>query len=364
MIWLIRYGEIGLKGKNRPFFEKKLIESILANLRSRGVHGKIHKISGRLVLEAKKENVVHDALSHTFGITSFSPAEKVKPKFEDILNQTLTLLKNKKPSSFKLQIKRLDKTFSLTSLELAKKLGKSIEQKSKIPVSFKSPDLVIFIEIAKQGAFVFTEKFAGPGGLPVGSAGKVVVLLSGGIDSAVAGWLVGHRGCSVHFLHFYPGLKPADKVHQLHAQYQKYDPRSQLTCLSAKKITRELLKKIPARYRIILLRRIFNRIASQFAKKIGAKAIVTGDNLAQVASQTLENLHVIDFGTDFLILRPVLCYDKQEIIELAKKIGTYEISIKPSLECCSLLISRHPETRARLSTILKLEQTIQNFENF
>ncbi|MEM7815795.1 MAG: tRNA uracil 4-sulfurtransferase ThiI [Candidatus Aenigmatarchaeota archaeon] len=355
---LVRFGEIGLKGKNRPFFEMVLVRNIKQILKENGASfKKIYRIPGRFVIESEDQKSL-EALKYVFGIVSFSPALKTDIDIEKIKAESLKVLIERNPKSFRVSARRLDKTVKTTSQKINEKVGEYLLGKTKIPVNLKSPELEIGIDFTKDKAFIFADEFNGLGGLPVGVSGKVLCFVSGGIDSPVAAWLGMKRGCEailVHFLH--GGIKP-NKIIKLRDILKRYQPSLKLFIVPMEKVEKEIIRWSPSGLRIVILRRAFLKIAEKIMEQEGATAVITGDNIGQVASQTLHNIRVIDKAFSGTILRPLLGYDKVEIISLAQKIGTYPISIQPYEDCCSFMLPKHPETRASVDEVIKTEEMI------
>ena len=342
--YLIRYGEIFLKGSNRGFFERKLIYNIKNKIKE-----KVVKKGRRIIIYTEKKL---EELNWIFGIVSYSRAIECGADIKEIKHNVAQLYKR---GSFRISANREDKKFNYSSQEINEIIGSYIVKEFKAKVKLKDPRNDIGIDILDNKAYVFNEGAKGLCGLPVGVSGKVNMLLSGGIDSAVASFLLMKRGCKVNFTHFYHNK--ADKILNLTHMLSRYQGKSKLYLIDFNEVEREIIKVVPARLRIIVLKRMFLKVS----EKINNEVIATGENLAQVSSQTKENLEVIEEAGKRLILRPLLCYDKQEIIDLAKKIGTYDISIQAYNDCCNLLITKHPETRARLDEILEIEKNF-NFK--
>ena len=361
---LIHYGELGLKGLNRPIFEKKLVE----NLR-KAIEGlefqKIRRIRGRIVLELNERTDLTElekSLMRVFGVAWFAFCYETDPTLESIKTLVAEKFNFKEGIKVKVSAKRADKNLPFTSIDVNRELGAYLKEKFKVGISLKNPEREIFVELADGKAYIFDRKIKGLYGLPVGVSGKVLHLLSGGIDSPVAAWLLMKRGCEVDFLHF-------------HA-FEKFDEEKNAKILKLAKILSQYcfgtriffvpfypfqveVVEVPPKYRLIIFRRWMVRVAEEIAKQHGIKALGTGENLAQVSSQTLENMAVISQATSLPILRPLLTYDKNEIIELAKRIGTFQISITPYKDCCTLFLAKHPVTKANPKLIEKLEERIE-----
>jgi thiamine biosynthesis protein ThiI len=371
---ICHYSEIGLKGKNRRFFEEKLVENIKKALKERDYFSDVKRISGRILIQLtkkgiKKEDEISKALKNVFGIANFAFVESCESEIEEIKKKAFEILEGKRFKSFKILTQRSDKRFLLSSKEVNERVGEYIlkkskiqKPKSKIKVDLERPDITIFIEIVEGKAFLYLEKISGPGGLPVTTGGKAVALISGGIDSPVAAYFVMKRGIKIIFLHFhaYPFTKKAsiEKAKKIIEIFKKYQFRSRLYLVPFAKLQKEIVLKGPAKLRMILYRRAMAKIAKIIAKKEKAQALVTGESIGQVASQTLENIRVIDEAVRLPIFRPLLGFDKEEIIKKAKEIGTFEISILPHEDCCSRFLPKHPEIKAKLKEVKEAEKKI------
>jgi thiamine biosynthesis protein ThiI len=354
---VIHYAEIGIKGKNRVMFEDRLVRNMRSALEGLE-HGPVKRVPGRVLLKLSEKSdyrKIEAVLKRVFGIAHFSPAWSCASGMKDIERKALEVMKGRK-GSFRVTATRSWKGFRTGSQQVNEKVGETVVKRHKLKVKLTGPANSLFIEILEKSSFLYTEKTSGPGGLPVGVSGKVVCLLSGGIDSPVAGWNMMKRGCEVVFVHFYnEAMGGIRKVGDLLETLRKHQPGAKLYVVPFRKLQNEVIAKVPARWRMILYRRFMYRIAEGIARKEGAKALATGESLAQVASQTLDNLGVIQEAADMPVLRPLLGYDKAEIIGLAKRIGTYETSIKPYQDCCSFMIAKHPVTRARPSDMERVE---------
>lgn len=354
---LIHYAsEIALKGGNRKDFENALVRNIKKSL---GKDLKLKRPYGRIIIQIPKYTpAIQKKLSKIFGISWFAPVDAVKSDLDAIKKATAKL--KIKGKTFKVQTKRADKRFPLTSPEINKEVGEFLVDKLKLEVNFRNPENTVFVEVTEEGSFIFKDKIKGPGGLPVGTAGKVLVLMSGGIDSPVAAFLAMKRGCHVDYLHYHALRADKDvkdtKIPKIVKKLLEYDPDSKLF-LQAHHDFDVASQKAPSEFSLILFRRYMFKVAEKLAERVRAKAIITGDNLAQVASQTLDNLSTVDRGIEMPVLRPVLTYDKQDIINLAKQIDTYDLTIQPYKDCCAI-ISRKPKTRPKLDKVEKYEKVI------
>jgi len=368
MYVVCHYHEIGLKGKNRDFFERKLVENIKKAIEPEFFDW-VKRFPGRIVLKltekgSKNSKKIEQNLNYVFGISYFAFAKATKPQLKEIKKTALELISTQRGKTFKIETKRSDKKFPYSSQRINELVGEYILNHTKDKtVKLENPKIICFVEILPKIAFLYTKKIKGLGGLPVTTAGKVISLLSGGIDSPVASFLIQKRGAKLIFVHFhaYPYTSQAsiEKTKKIVKTLNRYQFTSKLYLVPFAEIQKEILLKTPAKFRVILYRRMMFKIAETIAKKEGAHALVTGESLGQVASQTLENMGVIEEAVKMPVFRPLIGKDKEEIIQIAKKIGTYEISILPHEDCCSRFIPKHPETKAKISDIKKEEKKIE-----
>jgi thiamine biosynthesis protein ThiI len=360
---LIRYGEIFLKGQNRGFFERRLLDNARRAV-ARLDGARVERLHGRLICWPGEggARAARRALERVFGVTSLSPARVVARDLPSIAEAAVALARETGGQpSFKVETRRSDKRFQPASPEVSRLVGAAVVEALGLPVDVHRPALRLGVEIGFEHAFVFGEGTAGPGGLPVGTSGRVELLLSGGIDSPVAGWLMLKRGCTLGATYFhafpYTGEQTREKVvalGRLLAGWQLGELRLAVVPFAdAQKALRAASGD--GRLAVVLYRRMMMRVAERIARAAGAGALVTGEALGQVASQTLENMSVIGAATTMQVLRPCLAHDKQETIALARRIGTYETSILPYDDCCSLFVPEHPETRAQLGRVEALE---------
>jgi len=358
---VVHYSEIGLKGRNRGFFEKTLINNIKTALKE--FAPVVERASGRLVIDydPDDEKRIAERLKRVPGISGFSFAEKADRDISDI-KQSIDIIAPKKAKSFAISTVRGDKGFRHTSQEMNILLGDYVNEKYGWPVNLTSPDVTFFVEITNKSAFVYTSKIKGLGGLPVGSSGKLVSLLSGGIDSPVAAWKMFSRGCEIVFVHFHNWTAQKDivrdKVEKLVKILSEYQPRTRLYMVPFEEIQKQLVMAVPAKYRMIIYRRVMFRIAGMIAEREKAMGFVTGDSVGQVASQTLENLNTIYKKAGLPVFTPIAGDNKEEIVRTAKEIGTYGTSILPYSDCCSFLVAKHPETKSRPDVIEKAESAV------
>ncbi len=368
---LIRYNEIGLKGRNRYKFENKLIDNIRISLKLNKINDfKIKKMYSRIKiiflrpLNQKNKDKITNIISHIFGISSFSIGYELDFNYEKITEFSLKLIKNNIHNfqTFKVETKRSDKNFPLTSIELNKKLGELIINETNKQVDIHKPDLILFIELADNKAFVFINKIKGLNGLPIGSSGTALSLISGGIDSPVASFYALKRGLKLDYIHFSsaPFIQQAsiDKIKQIIKDLKIYNPKSKLYLCQFGYVQKQIMLNCPEKLRIILYRRFMFRIAEEIAKKNNIKTLVTGENLGQVASQTIDNMLNVQQVTKLFLFRPLIGFDKQEIINKAKEIKTYQTSILPHEDCCTMFTPQNPETHSQLDEIIVAEKSI------
>ena len=355
---LCHYAEVGLKIGNRRFFENWLKQNIKASL-LRVISKEefdIRKIHGRILVELKKDiskdkkNITR-ALSDTFGVAYFAFAKTVSQDIRLIREESLSILNENQFETFKIKARRPDHRFLLTAQQVNEDVGAFVLSKINKTVKLNDPDITCFIDIVQGIVYLYTEKIIGPGGLPTGANGKVVGLLSAGIDSPVATIMAMKRGASVILVHFHSVPMTTEdsieKVKQLTEVLRRYQSRIHLYLVALTTIQKEILVKTKEKFRILLYRRFMIRIAEMIAKKDKAKALITGESLGQVASQTLGNIAAIESVSTIPILRPLIGFDKQEIMDLAKHYGTYDISILPDQDCCSLFVPKNPATNAK-----------------
>ena len=363
-LFLVHYGEIGLKGKNRSFFEKKLAQNIKLSLKGMGCT-EVRRIYGRILVMLHPEaNVaaIQERLGKVMGIAHFELALAAEPTINAIQDAALELVKVRQFKTLKVETKRANKRFPLTSPEVSATVGAHLLSATGASADMHTPDLRCNIEIVDEAAYIYVEKIRGVGGLPVGASGKVLIMLSGGIDSPVAAWRMMKRGVKALFVHFYsyPYTDKAslEKVEELAEILATWNYRTQIYLVSFAEVQREIVTQTPAPFRVILYRRMMVRIAQQIAAAARAECLVTGESLGQVASQTLGNLRAIEEVAEIPILRPLIGDDKAEIMDLAERIGTFEISTLPHDDCCSLFVPKHPATNASLEAVQEAEAAL------
>jgi len=361
---IVHYQEIALKGKNRPWFVARLVRNIrqaLGDLDVRDVRalmGRIEVVLG----PAADWSVIKERLGRVFGIANFARAGRAPLDVEAIAQAILDDLDADDPPSFRLSARRADKRFALTSPEIEREVGGRIKEARRWHVDLGNPALTIHVEALTDQAFYYFGKERGAGGLPVGASGRVVCLLSGGIDSPVAAWRMMRRGCRVLFVHFhsYPILSRAsqEKVRELAALLTRFQFNSTLFLVPFGEIQQRVVLAIAPPLRVVIYRRLMMRIAEAIAREHRGRALTTGEVVGQVASQTLENMTAINEVVSMPVLRPLVGMDKEEITAEAQRLGTYPISIIPDQDCCTLFTPRHPATKARLSDVAVAESRL------
>lgn len=363
----MHYAEIAIKGKNRPWFEKLLLDNIAKHLH--GLRFTLKRIFGRIVIQPatlgeREQQLYQERLQYVFGISDFSFVLSVPPQIEEMKKAVDVLLKDSPARTVRVLTKRSNKQFPMTSVEVNKELGNHLITTHGKIIDLVDAEQNVYIEIVEKYCFVYTKKIPGLGGLPVGASGKVVVLLSGGIDSPVAAWYMMKRGCLPVYVHFhshpYTNISSQEKVERLVKVLARYQSDAKIYFVPFIDIQKQIMTNTDKKYRVILYRRYMVRIAEMIARKENAPIIATGDNLSQVSSQVPSNLAAIEEVTLMPILRPLIGFDKQEIINKAKDIGTYEVSIEPHEDCCSLFIPKHPALKSDIPTLKKFEEKLDS----
>jgi len=359
-IMLIHYSEIGIKGGNKSYFENMLVKNI-----SEKTGLNVKKDYARILVDYKEEDflIIKKILQKIPGIANFSPARVSSLKLGEIKTESLNELKDKDFETFKVDSRRQNKRFELTSQELNEKIGELIIDKFGKKVRMKNPEISLFIEICDKSAYIYSEKIQGIGGLPTGVSGKVVSLLSGGIDSPVASYSMMKRGCSVILVHVFSHTPQSgeilSKIEKIAKALSSYQLKTKLYLVPFKEIQKEIVAKVNSKIRMIIYRRFMLRIANMIAYREKAKAIITGDSVGQVASQTLDNLSNAYDVSKLPVFAPLIGNNKDETINIAKNIGTYEYSIMDYLDCCSFMVSNHPETKSKKEEIIAAESAIE-----
>jgi len=354
---LIKYGELTTKKANRNLFINKLSENIKKILKDEQV--KIKKDRVRMYIETDNIERVSNKLQKVFGLHGIVIAYKVNTNTEDIKEAVLNILKDTKFKTFKVETKRADKNFEIKSMDFNNIIGSLVLKNFDTKVDVHNPDITIHIEI-RENTYIYLNEIKGIGGYPVGIQGKGLLMLSGGIDSPVAGYLTLKRGVDIDCLYFdsppHTSIDAKNKVIKLAGILNQYSGNLRLLVVPFTKLQEEIYKNVPSEYNITILRRMMYRIATSIDKKY--KIVVNGESIGQVASQTLTSMSVINSVTNYPIIRPVACLDKLEIIDIAKKIGTYETSILPFEDCCTIFVPKHPVINPVLSKCVEYE----NFE--
>jgi len=357
--FVCHYAEIGLKGGNRRFFEDRLVRNIKEVLSE----SRVEKKRGRILVFTKNEERTTEILRKVCGIAYFFPARILSSSMEEMEKEVLGLSREISFESFRVTVKRSDKSFPLSSQEVARRIGALIKEETGKEVDLHSPEANFRLEITPQETYLFWKRFEGVGGLPVGSGGSAVSLLSGGIDSPVSSFRIMKRGVKNIFLHFhaYPVTSAAsmEKARSIVRILSSYQGRSVLYMIPFANIQKEIMINTKEKLRVVLYRRFMMRAAQKIAEKEGAGALITGESLGQVASQTLENMRATEEVVDLPVLRPLTGYDKEEIIKEARRLETYSLSILPEEDCCVRFLPRFPETRARLSDIREEEENLE-----
>jgi thiamine biosynthesis protein ThiI len=361
---VVHYQEIALKGKNRPWFLGRLVRNLkraLSDLDVIAVRALMGRIEIQLGPGASRE-AAGERVRRTFGIANYSYARRTALDIDVITAAILTDLRDRTCSSFRVSVRRADKRFPMTSPQVEREVGGRIKEARGWKVDLDQAELTIHVELLTTEAFYFFGKERGAGGLPTGTAGRVTCLLSGGIDSPVAAHRMMKRGCAAGFVHFhsYPILSRAsiEKARELVRLLTTWQQRSRLYLVAFGDIQQQVVLAVPGPMRVIVYRRLMLRIAERIARARGAQGLVTGDVVGQVASQTLENLQVIGSVATLPLFRPLIGMDKQEIMDEARRLGSYAISIIPDQDCCTLFTPRNPLTRGRLHLVEAAERAL------
>ncbi|USG67236.1 tRNA 4-thiouridine(8) synthase ThiI [Brevibacillus ruminantium] len=363
---LIRYGELALKGKNRDQFEEALARSVKSVLRS-FFKIKVRRSYGRMYVELHGEDAeaVMERLKRVFGISSFSPTIQVEQDAEVIKEKSLEMIRQiqPEPKTFRVETRRADKRFPTPSMEMNRLVGTHILRNlPAIKVDVHQPEAVVHIEIRAEGTYISCQTIPGPGGLPVGSGGKVMLLLSGGIDSPVAGWMMMKRGVTLEAIHFhsppFTSERSLEKVRDLAHKLTKWGGTIRLHVVPFTDIQTAIRDQCPGDYLITIMRRFMMRIAERIARENNALALASGESLGQVASQTLESMNTINDVISIPMLRPLVALDKTEITEIARRIDTYELSILPFEDCCTIFTPKNPVTRPKPYLAARFEEKL------
>lgn len=354
---LIRYHEIALKKGNRAYFTEMLKRNIVAAVKDLGAK-EIRSLPARLVLTFRNEidpETLTKRISSVFGVANFSLVQRTERDIDQLRSAILAELNGAHFASFRIDTQRGDKSFPLSSPEVNRQLGAAVQQTTGARVDLDNPEFTVYVEILPKDTYYGFNKLPGAGGLPVGTSGRLLSLISGGFDSPVAAYRMMQRGCRVIFVHFhsapYQDKTSQDKVRELVKLLTRHQFQSRLYMVPFGEIQRQIVAAVARPLRVVLYRRMMLRIAEQIARREKARALVTGESLGQVASQTLENITVIQQAVTMPILRPLVGMDKQEIVDQARRIGTFETSSIPDQDCCQLFVPKHPATKARFNEV-------------
>ena len=370
-VLLVKYGEIALRKGNRTYFEHQLLDTIRKNIKNNG-NLRVYREQGRFLIEDENGDLNADEIlpniKHIFGITGFCHAVKTTARnIQDLQPIALNFFREvvglKEISSFKVKAKRSDKNYPLTSTEISSAIGDTIFSSNLgLKVDLKNPDIVLWVEL-RNNTYFYVDSETGEGGLPYGASGKGVLLLSGGFDSPVAGFLAARRGVEIIPIYFHSppfvSERAADKVRDLAGVLAKYG-QIKLHIVPFTDIQIYLRDHVHPEKLTIFLKRAMLRIADKIAEKERCQCIITGDSIGQVASQTIQSLAAVNSSATFPILRPLCTMDKQEIIDMAVRLKTYDISIRPYEDCCTIFVAKHPENKPSTKVIEKIEARIIN----
>lgn len=368
---LLKYGEIALKGLNKPLFERKLLDNIKSRLDKIGKFG-VRRAQSTVYVEPLDETAdMQEALKvleKIFGIVNICPVVKCAKDMDSIAKTAIECLESldTEGKTFKVEAKREDKKFPLNSPQICMELGGRILNAALgLSVDVHKPEITVNVEV-RQEAYVYTQKLKGAGGMPVGTNGKSTILLSGGIDSPVAGYMISKRGVELEAVHFhshpYTSDRAKEKVIDLAREMAQYCGKIRLHIVPFTQIQLDIIEKCPENYLTVIMRRIMMRIAEKVSNSVGSAALITGESIGQVASQTMESLVCTDNAVSIPVFRPLIGMDKEEIVTISKKIGTYETSILPYEDCCTIFVPKHPKTKPQLDEIIEAEKALENIE--
>ena len=368
-IFIVRCGEVALKGMNKPYFERMLVERIRKLLKKfDGVSVKRHEglIFVRADRSLDKQAIIKE-ISKVFGVASISPAVECESTMESIgaaaVDYMMEVIRERGVKTFKVEAKRADKTFPVKSPDIGRQIGAAVLKGCKVlKVDVHHPDCLLFVDVRHDKSYIYQDKIPGFGGLPLGTNGKGLSLLSGGIDSPVAAWMMAKRGMMIEAVHFhsypYTSQRAQEKVEDLASIVATYCGRFRMHVVNLLPVQEQIVEHCPEEETTILVRRFMMRIAQRIAEKNGCGMLITGENLGQVASQTAESLIVTDASVTMPVMRPLIAMDKVDIMDLAQEIGTYETSIQPYEDCCTVFLPKHPATKPKLEKILESESRL------
>lgn len=353
---LIKYGELTTKKDNRKFFIKELV----TNIRKKIENIDIEYTLDRMYIKGDNLDNVILKLQEIFGIYSIIKCYKVKTNIDDIKSTILYLLKDENFKTFKVITKRSDKSFPISSMDFSSQIGGFILKNINSSVDVHNPNIYVNIEIKNNFTYIYTNEIKGLGGYPVGVQGKGLLMLSGGIDSPVAGYLSLKRGIDIECIYFdsppHTSIEAKNKVIDLANILNKYSGKIKINVVPFTLLQETIYKNVPNEYMITIMRRMMYRIAHKLALRNKCKVIINGESIGQVASQTLTSINTINSVTNFPVIRPVACLDKLEIIDISKKIGTYDISIKPYEDCCTVFVPKHPSINPDINKCIEFEK--------
>ncbi len=368
-ILIVRCGEVALKGMNKPYFERMLVDRIKKNLRAfDGVDVRRHE--GLIFVRAEKNldiNAIIKEISKVFGVASISKAVEASSELnaigDEAVRYMMNLIEERGIRTFKVEGKRADKTFPVKSPEIGRIIGAKVLVGCKVlKVDVHKPDVLLHVDVRSDRTYIYEGKIAGFGGLPLGTNGKGLTLLSGGIDSPVATWMMAKRGMLIEAVHFhsypYTSQRAQEKVEDLARIVASYCGRFKMHVINLLPIQEQIVMNCPEEETTILVRRFMMRIAERIAKETGCMMLITGENLGQVASQTAEALVVTDASVSMPVMRPLIAMDKVDIMDKAQEIGTFETSIQPYEDCCTVFLPKHPTTKPKLERILESENRL------
>lgn len=368
-IFIVRCGEVALKGMNKPYFERMLVERIRKLLKKfDGISVKRHEglIYVRADIKLNKQEIIKE-ISKVFGVASISPAIECESTMESIgaaaVEYMLEAIDERGIKTFKVEAKRADKTFPVKSPEIGRIIGGDVLKGCKVlKVDVHHPDCLLYVDVRHDKSYIYQDKIQGFGGLPLGTNGKGLSLLSGGIDSPVATWMMAKRGMMIEAVHFhsfpYTSQRAQEKVEDLAKIVATYCGRFKMHVINLLPIQEQIVANCPEEETTILVRRFMMRIAQKIANQTDCGMLITGENLGQVASQTAESLIVTDASVTLPVMRPLIAMDKVDIMDKAQEIGTYETSIQPYEDCCTVFLPKHPSTKPRLERILESESKL------
>ena len=368
-IFIVRCGEVALKGMNKPYFERMLVDRIRSNVKGLG-NVDVRRQEGLIFVRADKDvdtDILVRQIAKVFGVASISPAVEAPSNLDDIgeeaVKYMMNLIETKGVKTFKVEAKRADKNFPVKSPEIGRIIGAKVLIGCKVlKVDVHNPDVLLYVDVRHDRSYIYQDKIAGFGGLPLGTNGKGMVLLSGGIDSPVAAWMMAKRGMVIEAIHFhsypYTSQRAQEKVEDLARIVASYCGNFKMHVVNLLPIQEQIVQNCPEEETTILVRRFMMRIAERIAENNKAMMLITGENLGQVASQTAEALVVTDNVVKMPVMRPLIAMDKIDIMDKAQEIGTFETSIQPYEDCCTVFLPKHPTTKPKLERIIESESRL------